>query len=149
MLLPEGRARRRWLAVGMFALALSVAFLPRHVSMLDGLHTRVDRDGKFYGDLRKVAYAPAVRSAFAKCRPLLAADHRPVPYLRYWLGGKPGTVGTVEQGAYAPSAVLVVPRRTYYARRFYKKNFPAAVQPPRGSPRIYENRTWRVFAFHC
>src|SRR6187399_2134454 len=48
-LLPEGTARRRWLIAGMVALAASVVFLPRHVSMLDGLHTRIERDSRLYG----------------------------------------------------------------------------------------------------
>jgi hypothetical protein len=143
VLLPEGRARRRWLAVGMFALALSVVFLPRHVSMLDGLHKRIDREGKLYGDLRQVGYAPPVRAAYRSCDFLTAADHRPVPYLRYWLGGKPGTVGTAEGGPVG--GPLVVPRRTFYARRFYRQNFPT-VRPPPGYKRVYENRSWRVFA---
>lgn len=142
-LLPEGRARRRWLAVGMFALALSVVFLPRHVSMLDGLHKRIDREGKLYGDLREVGYAPAVRAAYRSCDFLTAADHRPIPYLRYWLGGKPGTVGTAEAGPVG--GPLVVPRRTFYARRFYRENLPV-IHPPPGYHKVYENRSWRAFA---
>jgi hypothetical protein len=142
-LLPEGRARRRWLAVGMFSLALSVAFVPRQVGMLEGLHTRIDREGKLYGDLRDAGHAPSVRSAYESCGFITAADHRPMPYLRYWLGGRPGSVGTVEGGPVG--GPLLVPRRTYYARHFYKENFPT-VKPPPGYHRVYENRTWRVFA---
>src|SRR5207244_9794423 len=67
MLLPEGRARRGWLAAGMLALALSVAYLPRHVTMLDGLHTRIAREDVFYGDLRKVGHASALRTSFNPC----------------------------------------------------------------------------------
>jgi hypothetical protein len=147
MLLPEGQARRRWLALGMLSLALSVLFLPRHVSMLNGLHTRVERDSAFYGDLKHAAYAPPVRAAFDRCGKLAAADHRPVPYLRYWLSGKPGSVGTVEGGKFS-APVFVAPRHTYYAKRFYKKNFPV-VNPPPGANRIYENRSWVVLAPHC
>jgi hypothetical protein len=144
LLLPEGRARRNWLVAGMVALAASVVFLPWHVGMLGGVHTRLERDGRFYGDLRDTGHAGAVRARFAACRTFAAADHRPVPYLRYWLGGEPGSVGTIEQGTFS-GRMLLVPRRTYYARRFYKENFPR-VAPPPGWQRVYENRSWRVFA---
>ena len=62
MLLPQGRARRGWLVAGMVALALSVVFLPRHFNMLEGLHNRIERDGRLYADLRDVGTAPPVRA---------------------------------------------------------------------------------------
>jgi hypothetical protein len=145
MLLPEGRARRNWLIAGMVALAASVVFLPSHVSMLDGLHTRIERDSRFYGDLRLVGEAPTVRSAFDRCRPLSAADHRPMPYLRYWLDGDPGSVGTVEKGADPLGRLLVVPRRVPHVKRFYRENFPN-VTPPASYRAIYSNDSWKVFA---
>jgi hypothetical protein len=144
-LLPPSRARRGWLVAGMFALALSVAFLPRHVGMLEGLHKRIERDGRLYADLRLVGEAPAVREAFEACQPLSAADHRPIPYLRYWLDGRPGSVGTVEDGASPLGRVLVVPRQVPHVRRFYRKNFPH-MTPPASFRAIYANGSWRVFA---
>ena len=48
LLLPQGPARRRWLGIGVFAAALSVAFLPWHVRMLEDLGHRIHRDGKLY-----------------------------------------------------------------------------------------------------
>ena len=40
--------------------------------------------------------------------------------------------------------MLVVPRKTFYARRFYKENFPRI---PRTNMRlVYENRSWRAYA---
>ena len=143
-LLPQGRARRNWFAAGMVALALSVAFLPRHVDMLDGLHTRIERESKLYGDLRALGTAPAVRASFRTCPYLSAADHRPIPYLRYWLDGKPGSVNTIENDERDLRLMLVVPRKTFYARRFYKENFPRI---PRTNMRlVYENRSWRAYA---
>jgi hypothetical protein len=144
-LLPQGRARRGWLAAGMLALALSVAFLPRHVSMLDGLHTRIERDSRLYADLRLVGGATPVRRAFDACAPLSAADHRPMPYLRYWLDGDPGSVGTIENGADPLGRLLVVPRRVPHVRRFYKENFPN-VTPPASYRAIYGNDSWKVYA---
>src|SRR4051794_7740241 len=91
-LLPPGRSRNRWRIAGLVALAASVLFLPWHAVMLRALHRRSVRDGKLYSDLKGVARAPAVKAAFAACGPLSTADHRPIPYLRYWLGGDPGSI---------------------------------------------------------
>jgi hypothetical protein len=144
-LLPPGRARRGWLAAGVLALLLSVAFLPRHVTLLGGLHERVERDGRFYGDLRAAVQAPRVRAAFAACAPLTAADHRPIPYVRDWLDGAPGSVGTVEDGASPLGRVLLVPRRTPLPRRAYGVDFPR-VTPPAAYRTVHLNRSWRVLA---
>jgi hypothetical protein len=144
-LLPEGRPRRWWLAAGMLALIVSVAFLPRHVDMLDGLHKRIERDSRLYADLRLVGEAAPVRKAFDACQPLSVADHRPLPYLRYWLEGDPGSVGTIEKGADPLGRLLVLPRRVPHVRRFYKENFPN-VSPPASYRAIYGNGSWKVFA---
>jgi hypothetical protein len=86
-----------------------------------------------------------VRSAFGACAPLSAADHRPMPYLRYWLDGDPGSVGTIEKGADPLGRLLVVPRRVPHVKRFYKENFPN-VTLPASYRAIYGNGSWRVFA---
>lgn len=145
LLLPHGPARRRWLGIGALTAALSVAFLPWHVRMLEDLGHRIHRDGKLYADLRAVGRSPTVRQAFDVCKPLSAADHRPIPYLRWWLDGPPNSVGTVEHGASPLGRVLVVPRHTALPRRFYKQNFPV-ITPPAGYRTLYENRSWRVYA---
>jgi hypothetical protein len=145
MLLPEGRARRGWLIAGMVALAASVVFLPRHFNMLEGLHNRIDRDGRLYADLRDLGTAPSVRTAFDACQPLSAADHRPMPYLRYWLEGKPGSVETVEKGADPLGRLLVVPRPVPHVKRFYRENFPRVKAPADYRP-LYANGSWSVYA---
>jgi hypothetical protein len=144
-LLPEGRARRNWFAAGMVALVLSVVYLPREVDMLDGLHKQIDRNGRLYADLRLLGESTAVRDAFDACHPLSAADHRPIPYLRYWLDGKPKSVGTVEKGASPLGRTLVVPRDVQHMRRFYRENFPR-VTPPASYREIYANGSWKVYA---
>jgi len=144
-LLPEGRARRNWFVVGMVALGLSIAFIPRHVSMLDGLHTRIQRDARLYTDLRRVGQAEKVRRAFALCQPLSAGDHRPIPYVRYWLDGKPGSVGTVEQHAQPLGRLLLLPRSVPHMKNFYKQNFPK-VKPPADYGLLYSNGSWKVLA---
>jgi hypothetical protein len=87
-----------------------------------------------------------VRAAFARCAPLTAADHRPIPFVRYWLGGAPGSVRTVEGGASGMSRLLLLPRRNRATRRVYSlKTFPI-VSAPDGYAQIYRNRSWRVYA---
>jgi hypothetical protein len=145
-LLPEGhRARRGWFVAGMVALALSVAYLPTQADMLSGLHDRIERDGRLYGDLRLVGEAQVVRKAFDACQPLSAADHRPIPYLRYWLDGKPGSVGTVEKRASPLGRVLVLPRPVPRVKAFYRQNFPKFTPPAAYRP-IYANGSWQVLA---
>ena len=145
LLLPPGRSRRRWCVAGMVALAASVAWLPRHVGMLRALDARIERDSRFYADLQRVGEAPAVRRAFAACGPLSAADHRPIPYARFWLDAGPGAVGTVESDASPLGELLLVPRRAAHVRRFYRENFPRVARPP-GYATLYANGSWRVLA---
>jgi 4-amino-4-deoxy-L-arabinose transferase-like glycosyltransferase len=145
-LLPPGKPRRRWLAAGVLAAALSVAFIPKQIDMLQNLHARLSRDGKVYADLHAVAEAPAVRAAFARCAPLSSADHRPIPHLRYWLDGAPGSVGTVRADASPLGRLLLVPRATRLAKGLYKANFPRDVRPPADYRQVYENRSWRLWA---
>jgi hypothetical protein len=145
-LLPQGSAqRRRWLWVGAFALLLSIAFLPKQISMLHSQQQRFSRDAHLYRDLRSTAQSPAVLAAYRTCGPLSTADHRPIPYFRYWADGAPGTVGTVRGHASPLGQVFLEPRRTKYAKAFYKVNFPKAKAPKRYR-RIYQNRSYRVLA---
>jgi hypothetical protein len=145
-LLPPGRARRGWLLAGIVAALASVAYLPWHARMLTNLERRVDRDSIFYGDLRDAARAPAVTAAFAACRDLTAGDHRPMPYMRHWLDGAPGTVSTVEGGASPMGDLLLMPVRGPTTRRIYPPHVYPDVEVPAGWRTIYENRSWRVSA---
>jgi hypothetical protein len=144
-MLPAGRDRRRWAVAGALAAALSVAFLPWHVKMLSALHERLDNQGAYYRDLREVGRAPAVRAAFEACGSVATADHRPIPHLRWWLDGDPGTVLPVADPAARGARLVLLPRRTRAMRRFYRENFPTATRPA-GSNLLYRNASWRVFA---
>ena len=145
-MLPAGDERRRWLVAGVLAAALSVAFLPWHVKMLSSLDDRLVYQGAYYRDLREVGRAPAVRAALAECGPIATADHRPIPHLRWWLEGDPGTVAPVgDRAAVRGSQLLLLPRRTRQMRRFYRENFPTTKRPA-GSRLLYRNASWRVFA---
>jgi hypothetical protein len=145
MSLPSGRERRGWALAAALTAGVFVAFLPTNVSMLDGLRLRSSREGGFYQDLRRVGESATVRAAFARCAPLSTSDHRPIPYIRYWLDGDPGSVGTVEKASSPLGKLLLVPRRTKLATRFYQQNFPRYAPPPTYTT-LYKNRTWQVFA---
>ena len=145
MLLPEGRERRRWMVAGLVALAASVVWLPWHLDMLRSLDRRTAGAGEVYEDLRAAGRAPEVRSAFAACGPLATADRRPIPYIRWWLEGEPGSVGTLEGAASPLGELLLSPRRVKTIRRFYREALPPEQVPP-GWRTIYRNRSWRVDA---
>jgi hypothetical protein len=144
-MLPPGRERRGWAVAGAVAAALSVAFLPWHVDMLSGLNDRLGYQGAYYRDLREVGRAPAVRAALARCGPVATADHRPIPHLRWWLDGDPGTVAPIADPAARDAGLLLLPRRTRQMRRFYRANFPTATRPAGARP-LYRNASWRVLA---
>ncbi|MDX6664482.1 MAG: hypothetical protein QOG68_688, partial [Solirubrobacteraceae bacterium] len=97
--LAPSKERFRWGLAGLLCIGLSVAYIPSLSERLDGLRGRRDREAKLYGDLRRLAHAPAVERAFRACPRISASDHRPIPYLRFWLRGRPGSVSTTEKGA--------------------------------------------------
>ncbi|HET8949422.1 MAG TPA: hypothetical protein VFN44_02895 [Solirubrobacteraceae bacterium] len=145
-MLPHGRARRRWLVVGVVSALLSVAYLPWHYDLLSTVERRIDRDGVLYGDLQEAMDAPQVRAAFAACPELTAGDHRPMPYARYWLDGAPGTVSTVEGGASPMGKLLLMPVKGPTTSRIYPPKVFPKVKTPEGFTTIYANRSWRVSA---
>src|SRR4051795_2824452 len=143
--LPRGRERIAWGAAALVVLGLFAYFAPKNVKMLDGLRLRSEREGRVYRDLRRAGEAPVVRAAFARCAPLTATDHRPIPYLRWWLDGNPGSVGTIENGSMPRGRLVLTPRRVRLTQRFYQENFPRYTRPP-GYRILYQNHTWRVYA---
>ncbi|CAA9467606.1 MAG: hypothetical protein AVDCRST_MAG38-863 [uncultured Solirubrobacteraceae bacterium] len=145
LLLPPGRSRRRWQLAGLVALAASIVFIPWHAAMLSGLERRIGLDGALYRQLEAVGDAPEVRAAFARCAPLSTADHRPIPFIRYWLDGAPGSVGTIKSGASPMGRLFLVPRRSRLAKRTFRENFPVFTVP-QGYRTLYENPSWRVWA---
>jgi hypothetical protein len=144
-MLPAGRERGLWAIAGAIAALLSIAFLPWHVKMLSSLDNRLDYQGSYYRDLRDVGRAPAVRAAAAACGPVATADHRPIPHLRWWLDGDPGSVTPVTSASARGARILLLPRRTRLMRRFYGPVFPTVTRRP-GSVLVYRNASWRVFA---
>jgi hypothetical protein len=146
LLLRDPRPRRVWKWIGIGTAALSVAFLPWHIGMLGDVERRIDRDGTMYTALRETGRAPQVRDAIEQCGGRIsAADHRPLPHLRYWLGTGPGSVETVANDASPLRDVLLLPRNVPLMRRFYQENYPK-LRPPAGWEQIYRNAAWRVYA---
>jgi hypothetical protein len=145
MLRRRDRERRWWaLAAGCVA-AVTLAFAPSNAHQLDQLRGRADREGKLYSDLRAVGESPAVRAAVDSCGWLSTADHRPIPFVRWWLDGDPGSVTTPYRGSAPLGKLLLAPRRTQVPSRFYSGRFPSLVAPA-GWRTVFQNRSWRVSA---
>jgi hypothetical protein len=147
-LLPRGRQRRAWQVIGALMLGLSLAFIPWHAAELKLVDKRVRKDGLMYRDLKRLAHKPQIRAVFERCAPLTTGDHRPIPFLRYWLGGAPGSVGTVAGGQSEMGRLLLIPRKNWTTRRVYNRKAGTVpfVKPPDGYRRIFRNRSWRVYA---
>jgi hypothetical protein len=145
-MLPRGTARSRWMAGGIVVGLLSVAFIPWHARMLDTVANRIDSDGALYGDLQTAMRSPQVKAAFAACPDMTAGDHRPIPFARFWLGGAPGTVSTVEGRASPMGKLLLMPVKGPTTRRIYPPKVFPKVATPAGFRTIYANRSWRVSA---
>jgi hypothetical protein len=143
-LLPRTRERRVWQALAVVTVAVFAAFAPQNLRLLRHERAVFQRNAKLYADLRALGSAETVRALARRCGPLLAADHRPVAHLRYWLHGDPGSVGTVE-GSDAVPRLLLVPKPNTRNRLFWRANFPD-VRPPAGAVSAYDNRSWRLYS---
>lgn len=142
--LPRGRERTVLALVGAASIAASLVYAPSSVDQLRSLHWRMERQSVFFSSLEDLATSRRMQRAFAACPSVTAADHRPVPHLRWWLDGAPGTVGTVEGGSAPPGKIHVMPRPTRVPRKYYKSDYPRG-KAPAGYRRIFINRAWRVF----
>jgi hypothetical protein len=146
MLLPPGRERRLWMYAGGVVAALSILFIPWHAEMLGDMRRNLDEREQVYADLREAGRAPAVRDAVEACGSTIsAADHRPMPHLRWWLDTPPFSVSTPEAGASPLQRVLLAPREVRSMRRFYDEEYPR-IQPPADYGVVHRNGSWRVFA---
>lgn len=142
---PRSPERTRWAVVGGVCLALSLAYLPSSIEQHESLQDRRDREAALFASLRDLAEAPRVQAAFERCPQLTATDHRPVPHLRWWLDGDPGTVRTTEDGSAPPGRILVVPRPGQVPAS-WAELVVRPYAPPAGYVRIHRNRAWRAFA---
>jgi hypothetical protein len=143
--LPAGEARNRWRALGVASLALSVLWIPWHASNISHLATRLDHEHTNYTDLRHALEAPAVRARFDRCGTISVLGHKPVPDVRWWLDGDPGSVRIVEGHVRRVGPLLLRPRPTKEMWTLYRKVF-ARVAPPAGYRRLFFNHSWVVYA---
>jgi hypothetical protein len=143
--LPGGRERERWRVLGVAALALSVIWIPWHVSNIHNMSRELDNEYTNYTDLRKAAEAPAVRARFDRCGTISVLGHKPVPDLRWWLDGKPGSVRIVEGKVTRVGPLLLAPNPTKQMWAPYRKIF-ARVPPPAGYKPLFTNHSWTVYA---
>jgi hypothetical protein len=141
--LAPSQARTRWALAGGVCVLLSLVWIPSTAERLEGLQGRRDREARFYGSLRSIALSGPVQAAFARCPDLTASDHRPVPYMRWWLDGAPGTVSTTEDHASPPGALFVTPRPSRLQRVSYYGRLPSTRLPPGYEP-LRRNRHWLV-----
>jgi len=144
-LLPKGRARTGWMVLGGVAVALSVAYIPWHVKKLDNVDRRTNVDARMYGKLQHFVERPRFRAAFARCPSLTVSDHRALPYARFFLDAKPGSVTTVESNASPMADLLLVPRRTRATRRFFIGE-SQVVRPRADQRQFMRTKFWRAFA---
>jgi hypothetical protein len=143
--LPPGRARQRWRIAGLVALGLSIAWIPAQALQLRNAKRKIDAEAQNYSDLRLAGKAPAVRARFERCGSISTLGHKPVPDLRYWLDGPPGSVRVAEGSARQVAPLLLEPRATKRMWGLYRGTF-AKVRPPAGYRPLYRNRSWVVYA---
>jgi hypothetical protein len=145
-LLPvEHRERRGWTIAAAVAVVVSLAYLPWHVKLLHSLENRIDNQSAYYQDLRSVGENGMVRSVFARCGRIATADHRPIPHLRWWIDGAPGSIAPAGTPQARGAHVQLIPRRTRAMKRFYTTQFPD-VQPRIGYRLVYRNASWKLYA---
>jgi drug/metabolite transporter superfamily protein YnfA len=141
----EHRERRLWMAVGAVAAVASLAYLPRLASEIQDVRERTATESARYESVRAVARTKAVRAAFAACPPLATTDHRPLPYLRWWLDGDPGSLVTLEGRHAGTGSLLIVPRHNERTKVFRWLENRSRPKPP-GWRRVARNGSWKVYA---
>ena len=143
--LAPSRQRSRLALVGGACVLLSLVYAPSSADHLRDLGDRRDGESRLFVSLRDLAEAPRVQAAFARCPEMTATDHRPVPHLRWWLDGDPGTVGTTEDDSAPQGRIVIVPRPGRVPRSWAELVDRGNARPP-GYVRIHRNRAWRAFA---
>ena len=146
-MLPHGPARTRWLAAGVVAALLSVAYLPWHV--------RPALDGRAPpGPRRRALRRPPAGDGGARGQRRvrrLPGPHgrRPPPDARTRASGstaRPASVSTVEGGASPMGKLLLMPVKGPTTSRIYPPKVFPKVEARRAARTVYENRSWRVSA---
>jgi hypothetical protein len=141
----DHRERRLWMAVGALATVASLAYLPRLVSEIGDVRERTATESARYHSIRAIADTRGLTDAFDRCPPLATTDHRPLPYLRWWLDGDPGSVVTLEGHHAGAGSLLIVPRHDQRTQAFRWLLGHTRPKPP-GWTRTARNPSWKVYA---
>jgi hypothetical protein len=145
MKLRPDQNRRLWMAAGTLALVFSLAYIPAQVDRLRSVKSTMRNEARNYADLKLVGTSPAVRARFRQCGTISTIGHKAVPDLRWWLGGKPGSIDLVEGAKTKVGPLMLEPRATKQMWGFDRTHF-AKVKPPAGYTTIYRNHSWTVYA---
>jgi hypothetical protein len=145
MKLRPDQNRRVWMAAGTLALVFSIVYIPAQVDRFRSINSTMRNEARNYADLKLVGTAPAVRARFRQCGTISTIGHKAVPDLRWWLGGKPGSIDLVEGSKTSVGPLMLEPRATRQMWGFDRVHF-ARVKPPAGYTRLYQNHSWTVYA---
>jgi hypothetical protein len=85
------------------------------------MQKKVSNYGTIQKDLERVADARVFTRAYAACGRVSTTDHRPVPALRYYVGGPPGSVQSAAAPGYPWAEIAIYPRTLDVARKFYNR----------------------------
>lgn len=142
--------RDLWRWVGMFALALSVLYIPWHISLARETEHKIHNYQTIQADLRAFGQSETVQRHNKLCGRVSTTDHRPVPAFRYELGGPPGTVQTVGNPETPLAALALFPADQSIVDRFYSEKKPG-LDPPRDEQGreyllVADSWAWKLYA---
>lgn len=148
--LPDSvRQREAWKWIGAASLALSLIWIPWHVSLVSETKQKINNYETISKDLREFASTPVVRLYYEKCGRISTTDHRPVPAFRYELDGPPNSIQSVGDPNYPLAELALYPASLDVAKRFYSKvpNMEAP-RTPAGEPyqTVFASWAWRLYA---
>jgi hypothetical protein len=149
--LPDGFERKEtWKWIGVFSLALSIVFIPWHVSIAKDTKRKIHNYQSIQGNLRDVAQAPTVQKFNRLCGRISTTDHRPTPAFRYELGTAPGSIQTTMDRKHPLANLALFPASRDIVRRFYSEKLPK-LTPPRDAARrqyevVYSSWAWKLYA---
>lgn len=142
--------RGTWKWVGWSSLALSILFIPWFVPIARDTARKIHNYQSIQGDLRAVAGHETVEKFNRLCGRISTTDHRPVPALRYELGGPPGSVQTVGNPETPLAALALYPASQDIVDRFYSQKKPDLTPPHDSTGRKYEavfrSWAWKLYA---
>lgn len=149
--LPEDFPRRSaWKWVGWGSLSLSILFIPWFLPVARDTARKIDNYQSIQGDLRSVADSPQVRRFNLLCGRISTTDHRPVPALRYELGGPPGSVQTVGNPETPLAELALFPANQQIVDRFYSQKKPDLSPPVDQNGQsyevVFESWAWKLYA---